>query len=71
MGPYSEKIQQSFAAAGVPEADIPTKMQELVVATGKSNKVTVNPRYGVWNPDTAEVTAAVSDVVSPAATPSN
>ena len=43
----SEKIQQSFAAAGVPEADIPTKMQELVVATGKSNKVTVNPRYGV------------------------
>jgi len=46
-------------------------MQELVVATGKSNKVTVNPRYGVWNPDTAEVTAAVSDVVSPAATPSN
>ena len=67
----SEKIQKNFAAAGVLEADIPTKMQELVVATGKSNKVTVNPRYGVWNPDTAEVTAAVSDVVSPAATPSN
>jgi hypothetical protein len=67
----SEKIQKSFADAGVPEADIPTKMQELVVATGKTNKVTVNPRYGVWNPDTAEVTAAVSDVVSPAATPSN
>lgn len=61
----SEKIQQSFVAAGVPEADIPTKMQELVVATGKTNKVTVNPRYGVWNEDTAEVTAAVSDAVSP------
>jgi hypothetical protein len=61
----SEKIQQTFVAAGVPEADIPTKMQELVVATGKTNKVTVNPRYGVWNPETAEVTAAVSDAVSP------
>jgi hypothetical protein len=61
----SEKIQQTFVAAGVPEADIPTKMQELVVATGKTNKVTVNPRYGVWNEDTAEVTAAVSDAVSP------
>jgi hypothetical protein len=44
-------------------------MQEIVVATGKKNKVTVNPRYGVWNPETAEVTAAASDVVSPAATP--
>jgi hypothetical protein len=61
----SEKIQKNFAAAGVLEADIPAKMQELIVATGKSGKVTVNPRYGVWNPDTAEVTAAVSDVVSP------
>lgn len=61
----SEKIQKSFATAGVLEADIPTKMQELIVATGKNGKVTVNPRYGVWNPDTAEVTAAVSDVVSP------
>lgn len=61
----SEKIQKAFIADGIPEAEIPTKMQELVVATGKSNKVTVNPRYGVWNPDTAEVTAAVSDAVSP------
>ena len=65
----SEKIQKSFAAAGVVEADIPTKMQALIVETGKKNKVTVNPRYGVWNAETAEVTAAVSDAVSPSATP--
>lgn len=65
----SEKIQKSFAAAGVLEADIPTKMQELIVATGKNGKVTVNPRYGIWNPDTAEVTAAVSDAVSPSTAP--
>ena len=69
-------FKTKFATFGVlicwdqwyPEADIPTKMQELIVATGKNNKVTVNPRYGVWNPETAEVTAAVSDVVSPSAT---
>ena len=67
----SEKIQKSLVDGGTPEAEIPTKMQEIVVATGKKNKVTVNPRYGVWKPETAEVTAAVSDAVSPAATPSN
>ena len=65
----SEKIQKSLIDSGTPEAEISTKMQEIVVATGKKNKVTVNPRYGVWNPETAEVTAAASDVVSPAATP--
>ena len=67
----SEKIQKSLVDAGTPEAELATKMQEIVVATGKKNKVTVNPRYGVWIPETAEVTAAVSDVVSPSATPSN
>lgn len=61
----SEKIQKSLVDAGTAEAEIPTKMQAIVVATGKKNKVTVNPRYGVWNPETAEVTAAVSDAVSP------
>ena len=65
----SEKIQKSLVDAGTAEADIPTKMQALVVATGKKYKVTVNPRYGVWNSETAEVTAAVSDAVSPSATP--
>ena len=65
----SEKIQKSLVATGATEAEIPTKMQALVVATGKKYKVTVNPRYGVWKADTAEVTAAVSDAVSPAATP--
>jgi hypothetical protein len=65
----SEKIQKSLVASGVAEADVPTKMQDLVIATGKKYKVTVNPRYGVWKADTAEVTAATSEVVSPAATP--
>jgi len=65
----SEKIQKSLVATGTTKAEIPTKMQALVVATGKKYKVTVNPRYGVWKADTAEVTAAVSDAVSPAATP--
>ena len=61
----SEKIQKSLVDKGTPEAEIPAKMQEIVVSTGKKNKVTVNPRYGVWDPETAEVNAAVSDAVSP------
>ena len=65
----SEKIQKSLTDSGVAEADLATKMQALVVATGKKYKVTVNPRYGVWKPDTAEVVAATTDAVSPAATP--
>ena len=65
----SEKIQKSLFDSGVAEAEIPTKMQDLVIATGKKYKVTVNPRYGDWKADTAEVVAATSDVVSPAATP--
>ncbi len=65
----SEKIQKALVATGVAEADVPTKMQDLIIATGKKYKVTVNPRYGVWKADTAEVVAATSDVVSPAATP--
>ena len=63
----SEKIQQNLTAAGATEADIATKMQALVVATGKKYKVTVNPRYGVWKSDTAEVVAATTDAVSPSA----
>ena len=65
----SEKIQKALVATGVAEADVPTKMQDLIIATGKKYKVTVNPRYGVWKADTAEVVAATSDVVSPAASP--
>ena len=65
----SEKIQKALVATGVAEAEVPTKMQDLIIATGKKYKVTVNPRYGVWKADTAEVVAATSDVVSPAATP--
>ena len=65
----SEKIQKALVATGVAEADVPTKMQDLIIATGKKYKVTVNPRYGVWKADTAEVVAATIDVVSPAASP--
>lgn len=65
----SEKIQKSLTDSGIAAADLPTKMQDLVVATGKKYKVTVNPRYGVWKPDTAELVAGTNDAVSPAATP--
>ena len=67
----AENIQKSLTASGATATDLPTKMQALIVATGKKYKVTVNPRYGVWKPDTAEVVAGTSTAVSPSASPSN
>lgn len=65
---FSEKMQKSLVESGLTEAELPAKMQALVVAAGKKNKVTVNPRYGIWKADSAEVVAGTSDAVSPAAT---
>jgi parvulin-like peptidyl-prolyl isomerase len=65
---FSEKISQALVAAGVTEDQVGTEIQKLVVAKSKEIGVTVNPRYGKWNPDTADIEA--SDPASSAVTPS-
>jgi hypothetical protein len=65
---FSEKISQALIAAGVTEDQVGTEIQKLVVAKSKEIGVTVNPRYGKWNPDTADIEA--SDPASSAVTPS-
>jgi hypothetical protein len=65
---FSEKISQALVAAGVTEDQVGTEIQKLVVAKSKEIGVTVNPRYGKWNPDTADIVAA--DPASSAVTPS-
>jgi parvulin-like peptidyl-prolyl isomerase len=65
---FSEKISQALVAAGVTEDQVGTEIQKLVVAKSKELGVTVNPRYGKWNPDTADIVAA--DPASSAVTPS-
>lgn len=45
----SNKLQGALAMSGVAEADIQAKISELLQKKAKQMKVTVNPRYGVWD----------------------
>ncbi len=63
----SDKISQALTTAGVLETDIGTQIQKLVVAKAKELGVTINPRYGKWDAEVADVVAA--DSASPAVTP--
>jgi len=64
----SDKISQALVAGGVAQAQVGTELQKLVVAKAKELGVTVNPRYGKWDPKVADVVA--SDSASSAVTPS-
>jgi hypothetical protein len=57
---YSDKISQKLVAAGVTEDQLGIEIQKLVVAKSKEIGVTVNPRYGKWDPVTADVVPADS-----------
>jgi parvulin-like peptidyl-prolyl isomerase len=57
---YSDKISQKLVAAGVTEDQLGAEIQKLVVAKSKEIGVTVNPRYGKWDPTTADVVPADS-----------
>jgi hypothetical protein len=65
---FSDKISQALVAAGVTEDQVGTEIQKLVVAKAKELGVTVNPRYGKWDPKVADVVA--NDSASSAVTPS-
>lgn len=64
---YSEKMAAFFVSKGIAEADTGTSIQKSIVDMAKKIKVTVNPRYGKWDPATGDVVAV--DAASPAATP--
>ena len=65
---YSDKISQKLVAAGVTEDQIGTEIQKLVIAKAKEIGVTVNPRYGKWDPTNADVIP--TDSAESAVTPS-
>jgi outer membrane murein-binding lipoprotein Lpp len=65
---YSDKISQKLVAAGVTEDQIGTEIQKLVIAKANEIGVTVNPRYGKWDPTNADVIPA--DSAESAVTPS-
>ncbi len=51
----SNKLSGALGMAGVAEADIQSKISELVQKKAKQMKVSVNPRYGRWDEATAEL----------------
>jgi hypothetical protein len=65
----SDKISQALVASGVTEEQVGTEIQKLIVAKSKELGVTVNPRYGKWDADTADIVE--SDPASSAVTPSD
>jgi hypothetical protein len=65
---YSDKISQKLVAAGVTEDQIGVEIQKLVIAKASEIGVTVNPRYGKWDPTNADVIPA--DSAESAVTPS-
>ena len=52
------KISEKESAAGADESTVNSKIEALVTEKAKSLKVTINPRYGVWDVKTLSVVAA-------------
>ncbi len=65
----SDKLSQALEASGIPADQIGTSIQRLVVEVARENKVTINPRYGVWDEINADVVPV--DSAGSAVTPSD
>ena len=65
---FSDKISQTLVSKGVTEDQIGAEIQKLIVAKANELGVTVNPRYGKWDPTVADIVD--SDPASSAVTPS-
>ncbi len=56
----SDKLSQALVASGVSEASIGVEIQKRVIAKAAQLKVSINPRYGIWDAANADVIAADS-----------
>lgn len=65
----SEQVSSALSASGVADADVASKVSELLSAKAKQLGVKVNPRYGVWDNTAGDVVAAnvTGDAVKPSA----
>ena len=65
----SEQITAALTASGVTDADVATKLGQLLSAKAKELGVKINPRYGVWDDVAGDVVAAnvTGDAVKPSA----
>lgn len=53
----SDKVSLALAEAGVPPEEISARIAQLVTAKAKELKVTVNPRYGIWDFESGDILA--------------
>ena len=56
----SDKISAALAQSGVAEADVSTKLSQLVTAKTKELKIKINPRYGTWDDSAGDIVATDS-----------
>ena len=63
----TQKLGQALGQTGVAEAEIQSRIQQLFVAKINELNIKVSPRYGIWDPTTGTIIAAVaaSDAVTP------
>lgn len=53
----SEKISQALQDSGVKKDEVSARIGQLVTAKAKQLKVTVNPRYGMWDLEQGDIVA--------------
>ena len=65
----SNEIGTALTASGVADAEVGTKVSQLLTAKAKQLGVKINPRYGVWDAEAGDVVAAnvTGDAVTPSA----
>ena len=56
----SNKLDGALQLSGVAAADVQAKIGELVQKKGKQMKISVNPRYGVWDDSKGDLVASDS-----------
>lgn len=53
----SDLIAEALRQSGIPDEEVSVRIGQLVTAKAKELKVTVNPRYGVWDIEQGDIVA--------------
>lgn len=53
----SDLIAEALRQSGVPDEEVSVRIGQLVTAKAKELKVTVNPRYGIWDIEQGDIVA--------------
>ena len=51
----SDQLSKNAIAAGVAESEVGNAVQQLVLALTKTEKVKINPQFGYWDPNGADL----------------